>query len=400
MAMGIASCLVFSSAGKNFTPESYGRLVYPFWLSGQMDFESILLMKEDGGLSGSLLLTPTSEVKAWTHDLAAEFVSGKDFKVQGRIVYFLRGAAVSSLTPAELYPSKEEDAVARVFPIRSGGFVLAPRNTLGSRQTFFSYKFNPAEWDGPRPEYQLETLPRTKQMLEEKQPLNILFFGDSITEGFHASKSMKCAPMLPRWDELVIDILRSHYGCPVDSLNASVGGTTSEWGMKTMVEAVEHPETVKNLGGGRVNGLKKKLSEYQPDLVFVAFGMNGSFSAVDYKAHIEGILAAARRRNPGVEFVLVESILPNPRWKGQGLVKAYWDVLRQIAKAEKGVITVAVGPMHEAMLERKAYGDLSANHANHPNDFLIRIHAQVILSSLVDFSSKEAAKSSDGSILL
>ena len=392
MVLGVVSCLVSSSVGKNFDSEMYGRLVYPFWLSGQMDFESVLLIKEDGALSGSLLFDPISDVKAWTYDLAVEFVSGMDFEIQGYTVRFPKDAVVSSLTSAELYPSKEEGAEARVFPIRSGGFVLAPRNTLGFRQTVFSYSFDPSTWDGPRPEFKLEKLPRTKQMLEEKQPLNILFFGDSITEGFHASKSMKCAPMLPRWDELVVDALQSQYGSTIDSLNAAVGGTTSEWGLKTMTESMEHPEEAQKLGGGRVNSLKKKLSEYRPDLVFIAFGMNGSFSAVDYKAHIEGMIAAVRLRNPEAEFILVESMLPNDRWKGRGLIKQYWDMLNQIARDEEDVITVAVGPVHESMLERKAYGDLSANHVNHPNDFLIRIHAQVILSALIDFSKTNQKK--------
>ena len=59
---------------------------------------------------------------------------------------------------------------------------------------------------------------------------------------------------------------------------------------------------------------------------------------------------------------------------------------KAIAWDEEGVLTAAVGPMHEALLERKAYADLSTNHVNHPNDFLIRIHAQVVLSLLIDFS--------------
>lgn len=57
-----------------------------------------------------------------------------------------------------------------------------------------------------------------------------------------------------------------------------------------------------------------------------------------------------------------------------------------LRRTKEGIVTAAVGSMHEALLERKAYGDLSTNHVNHPNDFLIRIHAQVILSALIGFS--------------
>jgi len=38
--------------------------------------------------------------------------------------------------------------------------------------------------------------------------------------------------------------------------------------------------------------------------------------------------------------------------------------------------------MHLDLLKRKAFKDMSGNNINHPNDFLIRIYAQTILSAL------------------
>ena len=381
-------CLSSIVFGRNFDSNELTRLVYPFWLSGQMDYESILLRKDDGKVSGSFLFTPESDVKIWNYDFSSEYIDGRDFEVQGRQVVFPGNTTAPSLTPQQLYPASKDGAEERVFPISSGGFVLAPRGAwMHPHQVKASYRFDPSEWTGPRPGYKLNRLPRTKRLLEKKQVLNILFYGDSITEGAYASKNRGIAPMLPGWDELVVQTLKQRYGGPVDYLNAAIGGTTSQWGMETIKELAENPpESFQFDERKRIDRTKKKLLAFHPDLAVIAFGMNGAFPAAEYKTQIEGMISAIRENHPDAEFILVKSILPNERWKGQQLIKEYWTVLDRIAKSGKGIITVDIGPVHEAMLERKPYADLSSNHVNHPDDFLLRVHAQVILSTLIDFS--------------
>lgn len=377
--------------GDSFNSNDLERLVYPFWLSGQMDYESILLTRKGEKVSGSLLFTPQSGVKIRNYDFSSKYSSGKDFKVQEQQVVFPEGTTLASLTPEQLYPASEAAAEQRVFPISSGGFVLAPSGAwMHLQQVKASYRFNPAEWTGPRPGYRLDRLPCTKRILEEKQPLSILFYGDSITEGAHASKNRNVAPMQPGWDELVVQTLKWQYGSPVNYLNAAIGGATSEWGMKTIKELAENPpESFRFDQSKRMDRTRKALLNFHPNLAVIAFGMNGAFSAAEYRTHIEGIIRAVRGNHPRAEFLLIKPMLPNERWKGHRLIKEYWEVLDQIAKAGKGIITVDIGPVHEAMLERKTYADLSSNHVNHPDDFLVRIHAQIILSSLVDFSKSK-----------
>lgn len=389
-SMLICASLSLVALGRNFDAHELNRLVYPFWLSGQMDYESILLTRDNEQVSGSLLFTPKSTVKIWNYDFSAEYSFGKDFEVQGRQTIFPEDTIAPSLTPEQLYPPTKDGAVERVFPI-NGGFVLAPDGAwMHLRQVKASYQFDQSEWEGPRPGYKLDRLPCTKKMMEEKQSLNILFFGDSLTEGAHASRNRGVAPMLPGWDELVVYALKQQYGGPVEYLNAAIGGTTSEWGMKTVKELAENPpESFLFDERKRIDRTKKKLLAFQPDLAVIAFGMNGAFSAAEYRTHIEGIISAIRQHHSDAEFILIKSMLPNGCWKGQRLMKEYWGILDRIAESGERIITVDIGPVHEAILERKTYADLSSNHVNHPDDFLVRVYAQVILSSLIDFPKNE-----------
>jgi len=77
--------------------------------------------------------------------------------------------------------------------------------------------------------------------------------------------------------------------------------------------------------------------------------------------------------------ILVANMLPNPEFKPHAghfenrtrLVKLCGEYDR-VALAD--VMTVT-----EAILKRKKFSDISGNNLNHPNDFLHRVYAEVIL---------------------
>lgn len=54
----------------------------------------------------------------------------------------------------------------------------------------------------------------------------------------------------------------------------------------------------------------------------------------------------------------------------------YADALRQLAGA--GVALADVQSVQKRLMERKRYVDMTGNWLNHPNDYLARIHAQVL----------------------
>ena len=47
-----------------------------------------------------------------------------------------------------------------------------------------------------------------------------------------------------------------------------------------------------------------------------------------------------------------------------------------------GVAVADMWSMHGYLLKHKTYWDMTGNHVNHPNDFLVRIYAQTLLATL------------------
>ena len=62
----------------------------------------------------------------------------------------------------------------------------------------------------------------------------------------------------------------------------------------------------------------------------------------------------------------------------------------RIAQSEEGVATAGIFRFHTYMLEGKNYIDFSGNGINHPNDYMIRLYAQQLLSTVVDFDAVKA----------
>ena len=62
------------------------------------------------------------------------------------------------------------------------------------------------------------------------------------------------------------------------------------------------------------------------------------------------------------------------------------DGFKEIAEDFESVVSIDIYNLHSYMLESKNYVDLSGNNVNHPNDYMIRVHAMQLLATLVDFS--------------
>ena len=63
----------------------------------------------------------------------------------------------------------------------------------------------------------------------------------------------------------------------------------------------------------------------------------------------------------------------------------------QIKFAEKlleleteGVVVANMTRLHQDLLKRKNYADMTGNNINHPNDYLARVYAQVLLKTMKD----------------
>lgn len=141
------------------------------------------------------------------------------------------------------------------------------------------------------------------------------------------------------------------------------------------------------MGGGDTKWGKENAGEVaaatSPDLAIIAFGMNDSTASVCTATYIWNtlrIMATIRAQHPDCEFILVSSMLLNPQTAmDTGMHAKYSKALNRLA--QEGVAVADMTQMHAQLLQRKPYADMSGNNLHHPNDFLSRAYAQVLLDT-------------------
>jgi lysophospholipase L1-like esterase len=225
-------------------------------------------------------------------------------------------------------------------------------------------------WTGPYPEFAEQRMPRTIAKLRQRQPLKVVFYGDSITAGASASVQTMEPPYQPAWADLMVQMLRDAYHAPITSRNRALGGTRSDWG-------ATHAKTL--------------VAAESPDLCVIAFGMNdrASVAPAQFEANLRAILAAVRKTRPEAEFILVSSMLNNPEWSSPDRLWEYRAALYRLAGP--GVIVADLTGVHRELLRRKDYIAMSGNNLNHPNDYLVQWYAQFIAALLTPPSTPSPA---------
>lgn len=343
----------------------------PVWEGDTVYYESFFPMQEAESQDITVpLLFPVSQaigVESATHERI--YQEGTDYRIENGQLIIPSGSAIPHLTWAEynpLTPNREDP-----FTCTKGGYLLTYPKDGGFHlhQTVITYRHT-QPWDGPRPGVSA-CLPRSRGLLAQHKPLTIGFLGDSICTGCDASGSygIQLPPNLAPWPLLITQRLSELYDCPVVHCNHAVGGTTSGWGAEKATELFRNDHV---------------------DLMVVAFGMNdgsGGTPVEYYKAHIQSIVEQTCRQNPDCEFVLVSTTLPNPlaaQFTNEHHV-LYAPVIDELAKGLGTAAAVApLTAIHQYLLTRKNFWDMTGNNINHPNDFLSGIYAQAILSLLTE----------------
>lgn len=254
-------------------------------------------------------------------------------------------------------------------------------NTLYKSRIYVTYVHQDEWGDSYVPKSELSKLPRMKKMLIDKQDLNFVIYGDSIatgadgtgpdelvidvSNGNEISYKGNSAPHTPSWAEMTVQTLRQRYGYDnVFKINRAAGASESVWGK---------------------NNADKLVNPKKPDVVVIAFGMNESGrSAAEHKGYINSIIDEIHAKNPDCEFILMSSMEPNPELGHTNLSdfeQAYYEI-----QAERTDLHIAVCPVNSvfwAVINRgKLFTDISSSNFNHPNDFLIRLYAMTLITTL------------------
>ena len=279
----------------------------------------------------------------------------------------LPGSGIFCFDRKDLEP--DDPAPGTYFPAADRNVFFIEGHFFHDRQVSVTYEAKRCDWDGHRPSSSPDQLPRTKKLLKEDKQLRLLVFGDSISVGANASgfTDSFAPPYQPPYAGLLCAALEARYDAQITYCNPSKGGANAAWGAETADELA---------------------APFMPDLAIVAFGGNDSNTPPEvFGANIRRIVDSIRAKSPECEFIFAATLLPNKllcteRALFYGNQPSFVPVLYDLAR-ELGTAAVAsISELHDYLLTRKRFIDMTGNNVNHPNDFAHRLHAQYYLELL------------------
>ena len=337
----------------------------PCWTADTVHGETLMAVeRQDGRREARLLLAPSEIVRVETATGVTVFREGRDYTCEGNLLHLPPGSRIPCVTMDALTPPADQEGLPSFIRLRGRpdrGLLFSETGVFHKQQICVTYRHTNTDvaWFTPRG----GDLPRTRIRLANGDPLVLGVSGDSIALGANASKCMRLAPYHPPFAEWVTAALASRSRGTVSLVNRAVGGWTSAQGLEAAGE----------------------LAALKPDLVIIAYGMNDNvqLEADEFQANVRGIVDRIRGRNPDAEFVLVSGMCGNPDWE---LIRPdrflpFRDALLDLR--EPGIVCADITSIWIELMQRKRFIDLTGNGVNHPNDFVHRLYAHVILDVLL-----------------
>ena len=343
----------------------------PIWKTDKVVNETFMFLGE--GDEAPFLFSPTEILRVSNYFLNKDYVEGKDYLIKDGKFIPLSDGEIPYYQIEEYYTTEKGHYGILVdmekIPYKLDGvryLAYGEGDTFTRNQVAVTYRTN-AKWQGKVPQGKCERLGGFLSKLENKQPINLTFYGDSIMTGCNASGTPmggNVPPYMDAFPNMITDYLTKRFGANIRMSNVSQGG----WNTPEAFAAYD-----------------ERVLPTQADLLVLGFGMNDLYTPLDeYKTMTEEMILRLRAQNPKAEVLLVATMWPN--------VDSTW-VLNQIHTLDKlleleekypFVAVADMTSMHSDILSMgKRYRDMTANNINHPNDFMCRIYAQVILKTIL-----------------
>lgn len=353
-------------------------MIRPVWRKGKVYRETFAMIRENGICKARFLFPPAEVLKVESYDGTKTYQEGKDYFVQGDFLVRTENSEIP-FTGWERFYFPEREEAEREMEEREEPLGFGPVQTedgryvsltaVGAPSYVTDYQvavtYLPREnWNCETPERQLDRLPRLEERLKSRSSLNVVLFGDSISCGYDCSGMYGLEPGQPIWPELVKLGLEEEYGVEVQLYNTSVAGMDTDW-------AVQNAE--------------EKVCRYHPDLVILGFGMNDRCRGTEYLEKTERLVDEVRRNAPETEVLLMATSLPNPLLHTPpfyfcGYQEEQGEVLKKLCRT--GIALADIQAVQRNIMRKKRYIDLTGNLLNHPNDYLSRIQAQIVLETM------------------
>lgn len=357
----------------------------PIWQTRNVYFETVTFIGKND-LKAKLFYTPTRILSVYNYALNTEYTEGVDYTVSGRTITLTQDTRINFWSVFDYFSGNT--GPYGIWHINGEDKIYFSETVPGEHQIAVCYEHED-KWNGPIPKGQSDRLEKTISALKAGETVNIGMIGDSITEGCGSTKYNKVSPNGSCYAELIRDYLAAKYPQATVTLNNKAkGGMGSAWGASTEADT----------GMGRFIG-----ADPVPDLFIIAWGMNDTTTDLAvFKERMESIIRTAKTINPNCEIVFVSSMIPNAEAVIPNSTQTYTGVVPQLedklielyngdmaadTKAALGDTEIAVAPMtafsRYLYTTGKRFSDIGGNNVNHPNDFLHRIQAQVVLKTIL-----------------
>ena len=344
----------------------------PVWKTNFIRNETVMFLGEED--SAPLLSTPDGEVSVKNYFLDKTYVEGKDYKIENGVIYRLKGGDIPYIRVEDYYltdPGKYSIGVDMdKIPYKFDSpryLAYGEEDTFTKFQIAVSYTHKDV-WKGRTPTGKKLRFRGFFDKLAAGERINVTFYGDSITTGCNSSGTDMGGNVPPYMDSfpvMMCEHLTKNLSADISYANVAVGGWDTRQGLLAFDE---------------------RVLPTAPDLLILGFGMNDLHTPLDeYKDMIEEMMLRLRKQNPKAEVMLVATMWPH--------TESTW-VLNQIRTLPKLLELEGQYPfasvadmttMHEDILATgKRYRDMTGNNINHPNDFMARVYAQVLLATLLD----------------
>lgn len=345
----------------------------PLWKGDIVYNEAVYpVMDAEGNAVYTLMYTPDKVLSLYSSNFNSYYVDGINYKVEGNKLTLLKTGSIPLVKYSYIHRTQGDGY--RRTAAGDGMFEY-----WGQSPEFFDGYLNITythsdTWNGPVPESKTDKLPRTAAAIENKDKLNIVYFGDSICGGANSSSYRNVYPYAEWWNEQITSKLTKDYGCKVNATYSSVGGSTAT---------------------GMVSSVQDSVIKYSPDLVFIEYGANDAMEASqnsdysasrlksEFKNGIRQMIDKIRDSLPNCEIVLVAPFYCNIYCHYQSYFDACRDALVELEASYSGVAVADITTMHKYLLSFKDYLDMSGDNMCHPNDFMSRVFSQVCLEAIV-----------------
>lgn len=357
----------------------------PYW-SGNVSYaESVFVLQDKtGNIAPINLLYPIEKmVSVRSADLMTLFEEGRDYEIQNGKLVIKKDGAIPSLAYTDYYhETYVDDGLKTQIPAANGNgsYIVAEisKESKGMSQWCVACTYTHAESKVlTAPEDKSQNFETLSAKLANKQDISIAYYGDSITYGWSATgmSDINREPYCPFYGDMVADVIEKKFDVKTTRKNYSVSGKDSVW-------AKEYDNYI-------------EVANSKPDLLILAFGMNDGVvrDATDFVANIKVIVKNINAKSPDTQIVVVSPMVPNDLVgyvSGTSLRVYQPDYPEELASAEEywagkemPVAVANVTDVHLQMLKVKSFQDCTSSNTNHPNDYIHRLYAQVVLKTIL-----------------